>query len=344
MRIIIVLLLLGPATRLALGDDPSEAERRLAAAGLNPVGRFWICSEEVELRRQLSALPGLERKFFAAQKKFKELVSTYNDYRGQLERAQSSIAENMERLATGSLSTSQRQQLENENQQHRDLLAKLKRSISEELNTLDENSPMTNAAIDVVNARNALAISVLSIRRHLAKLGPQYARLKNARAVAGALDILGRNQTLGPVEKYAAQYRRRLNRLAGAVFADGVPVYRRSGKYRLSVIIGEQTPATFSYTGPQGPTVVPASLLQSVGLEPDRLAMAEVFKEGNRSITVRRVTIPELRVGSLVLRDVQALVLPPEAEDLGARISLAAFGDHPAALDAHQLWFRIAPP
>jgi hypothetical protein len=172
----------------------------------------------------------------------------------------------------------------------------------------------------------------------LGQLRERYAELAGETDVAESLASLGGQ--LGPASGYEAE-RRRKEQVASVVFGDGVPVYRRSGQDRVSLIVADQTAATFSYTGDRGPTVVPASMLQSAGIEvADDAEQVELVAD-DRVLLARRVRIPRLRVGKIVVEGVDALALPPEAEDLGAKISGEAFGKYRAALDRDRLWFRL---
>ena len=60
-----------------------------------------------------------------------------------------------------------------------------------------------------------------------------------------------------------------------------------------------------------------------------------------RVVHVHRVGISAIRLGAVVARDVEALILPPEAEDAGARISIAALSGYVATSDLPQLQLRF---
>ena len=61
----------------------------------------------------------------------------------------------------------------------------------------------------------------------------------------------------------------------------------------------------------------------------------------DRVIAVRKVRIPRLRIGKTIIEDVAAVVLPPEHEDLGGRISMEGFGSYRPTLDTQHLWLRL---
>lgn len=328
----------------AAAADEQTAQARLARAGLVPVGRHWMTGEEVELRNQLEQVGRLERGFFTARDKFTETVRKYRSCRSQLEQFQAALDKNAGLIKQTSTSALQRQQLEGESRQYAEAMARLRKQIDTQLNVLDEQSPATQAAVDLVNARNALAVALLSVERLLRRLDRRTSELASDTALTATIEEAGPQHSLGPAEDYATVHRRTLQRLARAVLTDGVPVYRRSGQFRLSLIVAEQTAATFSYVGARGPTLIPASLLPSAGIALDESAPTETIEADGRTLAVRRVRIPMLRVGQFVVRDVEALVLPPEAEDLGAQISMEAFGSYHAQLEPDRLWFRLVEP
>ena len=57
----------------------------------------------------------------------------------------------------------------------------------------------------------------------------------------------------------------------------------------------------------------------------------------------KRVVLESLRFNKHVLRDVEAWLLPPEAEDCGCRIGSSAFAGFRAAAESAHLRFRIEP-
>lgn len=331
------------AAQAARGEE-SDARRQLRMAGLVEAGNYWLCRDEVELRRNLAELEQLERAYYPAQRQYKQMISRYFALRGELKQAEESLAELQSRLSQSSATTVQRQQLESESKKLTEKIEESEKEIKRRLNALDEHSEMTAAVIELVNVRNELSVTLLAVVRRLNALNPQYDRARENSLVKSALASLGDTVKLGPAENYLAQNRAAIVRVAALTLTDGVPVYRRSGQYRLTVIINEETPATLSYTGPSGPTILTAGMLQQSGIDLDPFAPQTILADGDRKISARRITISKLRIGRFVYHDVKALALPPEAEDLGGRISTEALGTHHAQLDPDRLWLQIVPP
>jgi hypothetical protein len=163
-------------------------------------------------------------------------------------------------------------------------------------------------------------MTVLEIERTVAVLDRDYRALAADSGVSAAVQRIG-NVRLGPAKDYL-----RNNRLIAAkdVFTAGQPVYRESGRWRIGALLNERTPATFNYVEQSRPTLITATLAQSLGLEPDPTAAAEKQRIGDRELTVRRAKLPSLRLGKFVFRDVPVLLLPPEAEDLGSQLASGA--------------------
>lgn len=331
------------ATGPAAGAQPPSARQTLVDAGLVPHGRYWICRQEVGLRLQLAALPKLEREFFAANKKFRGIIRKYQAYASELEKLHKAREDNRRLLLGDSLGPGRRQQLQHDDTLYRDRMIALERKMTGDLNVLAEASPATEAAVALAGAQSALAVTLLTIVRRMDEVSQQYGQLRQDSRITTAIETRGGNEVLGPAEDYRAQTRRRLARLSEAALTDGLAVYRQSGRIRVTAVLEDEVPVTFSYTGSQGPTLLPSSILQTAGIVVDPAAATEVLQEGDRSISVRRVLLPRLRFGKFVFRQVPALALPPEAEDLGARISRHAFGKHHVELNTKKLWFRLVP-
>jgi len=333
-------VLLLSATSAPADDNP--APEPFKSAGLVQSGNFLLCPAEVELARRLEGLRELERRYHQRRREFNDLVARSIKYRRQLKDTRAALQENLTRLGGSTLGGAQRLQLESQNRQLVERIQELQREIDKRLNAVDEASPLTRAAIEHVNARTALAVSLLACRRFIDESRDCYRRILEDDALKRAAQQLP-DVALGPALRFDHIERRRLARIEPLVFSDGVPVYRRGGLYRVSLIIGEQTPAAFTYTGATGPTVVPLSLLQSAGLTITSDKREEIELE-DRKVRAARTILPSLRVGSVVVSNVKAFVLSPEDADIGARLSAEAFGRYQAQLDTDRLRLEVVSP
>jgi hypothetical protein len=60
-------------------------------------------------------------------------------------------------------------------------------------------------------------------------------------------------------------------------------------------------------------------------------------------LVVRHATIRSVRVGGVVIRDVKAIVLPPEGEDLGVKLGRDALVAHRVDVDGLRLRLTVTP-
>ena len=100
-----------------------------------------------------------------------------------------------------------------------------------------------------------------------------------------------------------------------------LPIYLQSGRIRAGGILNETTPFTFSWQADGGPTILSESMIEAAGLELPASATAVPLPLGSgRTLTARRMIVPALRFGQVVLRDVPVHVSGPDGEDVGAII------------------------
>jgi hypothetical protein len=317
----------------------AAAERSLLKAGLVLVGKHWITADEVELRRQIALLPREEKTYYVAQQQFRTLQGQFQNARGQLTKSRTRLAELLDLLGNNSTGALERQQLEGESQQVAEQISQAEKVIKGRLDVLDEDSEMTTSTVDLVNAQNALAIRLLNIRRLIAELPASYQRLGAEKQIKSSLGARAA-EALGPVENYGG-WPRKLDRIEALVLTDGVPFYRRSGQIRITAIVDERYPVTFSYTGASGPTLLPTSALAGMEIDLAGAPPGEPVQLEQQAVPTRRVILPQLRIGKYVWEQVPVDVLPAEADYLGARISGQAFANQQASVEEGKLWFRL---
>jgi hypothetical protein len=99
-------------------------------------------------------------------------------------------------------------------------------------------------------------------------------------------------------------------------------MYRDNGHYRVAALVSERTPVTLTYRPGSGPGLLPDSVLQKANIQiGDNVPRMTLDVPDGRRLIVRPVTIEYLRLGPHLLEDLQFYALPPEGEDLGARIT-----------------------
>jgi hypothetical protein len=161
-------------------------------------------------------------------------------------------------------------------------------------------------------------------------------------AVQAALARLGSPHRLGSGKNYESDAAERLARIDRIVRSNVVNIYRDDGHARISTIVNGATPVTFSLRHGEGPTHLPHSLAASLNLLTDNAPVTS-YTVGGRKLACRRVKVASIVVGGLELRNVEALALPPEGEDLGAKLGRAAYGGHYFDVDFSRLRTTIMP-
>jgi hypothetical protein len=297
--------------------------------GLVRFGRAneWIQRRELSLRTRIDELPKLKENIQANERQLVERI----EQNRQLWQVRRQTELRLKQLAaTRSTSDPQRQQLEQQ-------IATLRTQAvpPDELGGMPD---VQSRLVDLTSDRNRLTLSIVWVRETAPVIVDEYARLRADDRVTAALRKLGGNHTLGSGKsldaelKQLAQYEPLLN-------SPSLPMYRQSGLPRVGAIINDRTPVTFTWRDSSEPATVTRSMLEAAGIKlPDDASRVEQTF-GNRRLTTRQVTIPYLRFGRCVLRDVDAFVLPPEGEDLGAQIGPAAFTGY--SVKAEPEWLRL---
>ena len=282
-------------TLIATAAADEASLRVLRTKGLVQLDRYWLTVDEARWRRQYADLSHLSSQFFAARKSFDKKIGEYTALRRRWNRVLKKLEENRLLLADRNLTPLQRQQVSSETGRYEEQKSEMEEQVQKWITGLDEDSEMRLAAIKLVNARNDLAANLLAVRRAIGKPQVDYAKYAQDPEVKAALARLNGRIVLGPVADSGTDIQRELQRLNSQVFRDSVPVYRRAGEVRLSVIVDEREPVTFAFRKETGPTLLPNTVLQRLGIEVDRQAPYRVHREGDRVIRVHPITIPSLR-------------------------------------------------
>lgn len=318
-------------------DDPRAT---LAASGLTNLGDAWLCPAEVEARRLFEALDPLERHYQALQRAVDERIKANEKAKAELAQKRRELKTLAERIAANdpaALGPTREQLI----QSAKDLDEQVKRlkQLAKDGTRLAEFQPAREDAIRLSNARVGLALAAASLRRRSAEAPAEYERLETSAAVRAALRQLP-PQRLGTGRDYLAEAAERLSRIERATQSNVVPAYRDDGHARVVTIVNASTPVTFSLRHSEGPTHVPHSVATLLNLALDD-APSISYTVGDRKLRCRRATLESVQVGGLALTNVEALVLPPEGEDLGAKLGRAAYAGYYFDVDYAQLRMTI---
>ena len=338
--VLLVLLLaqMQGSTSVALAD--ATGREYLSGRGLIERNDKWLLPLELEVQQRVQKLPKLETNLIQAENYQQRLAQNLFTTNARLQLGIQTAETNLRILQAG------REELRAEGRK-RLVDARIK-SEQEKLDALRNAwvepehiaglPMMKEAVILLTNHRNELALTILFIHDARPSLREQYAELKKDVHVGAALKQLGNDQQLGSGIDYDSKAF--LTKLAGyekLVFTDEVPLYRAAEDFRVAGLIN-RTPVTFTWHVSEGPTMLTASVLESVGLQVPRDAPKKVwrFPDGNE-LAVREIKIPYLRFGRHVLKDVSAFVLPPEGERYGTQIGPVAFEGQSPEADAKRM-------
>lgn len=333
-RLTLLLVLTGLVPlKLQAADENAGVKAYLAAKGLSPQGMLWVSSHEARLRKRLEGLDGLEKRHQAARQTADAMLQKNELIRAQLAAAEAAAQREAARKNPNPPPPV------NADKAVKPPPGKLHSSLPD-VTAIGEQSPLQLAMIELVSARSALALAVLAAERGLAELEQEYRDLAADERVSNALKQLGPKHRLGP-GKGLDREPPRLAALAEQALTDVSPVYFELQRFRFGAILNEQTPATFSYVEGNEPVLITQSLAQILNLRLPDTAPKKVHRIGNRMLSTQETTLKQLRIGGHVFTRVAALVLPPEAEDLGCQLGTSGLGAIHAELAPQQMTLTL---
>lgn len=295
----------------AEGQEVEPAQLLQERFQLQFTGQVWEQKEEPCLQLYLKDLPALRQQIRTERRALKTLaennLNAWLAVQGQIQRLRAQRAA----LTTGD---SEKKKIDKQ-------LKDLKDKAIDPKDLCGCGSVMARLQ-RLVDLELEAARKALWARRVLESLPKRRAELARRADVALALASLG--QQLSSPERYrdAPEV---LSQVESLVLSKATPLYRQNGQLRFGVLLNEESPATFSWDNDSKHLFIPHSLSEAAGLQPVKdvpPSRLEVVK--GRTLRVRQVVIPQLRVGGYVMRDVKAWELPPSGSDLGARLGRKA--------------------
>lgn len=284
--------------------------------------QVWVTPLEIRLRRRLLQMQKLEVRIRAAQRELEDGIAT----NGRLWRVQQArVAQIQKELQGLSKGDPDRKRLEGE-------WNRLKQQASPP-EQLGGRQAVQAQVVALINDRNDLTAALFWVRDGAERLEAEYRELAADQRVHSRLQQLGANHQLGPDKDYSKQARK----YEPLVLTDWVPLYRQSDRLRFCLLVRDRIPLTFSWREDDGPTLVTFSMLERLGLQLPPDAPRVEQQVGKRRVLTTRVTLPPLRAGRWVFLDMEAYVLPAEAEDVGAMLGRAACGKLTVRVEPEQL-------
>ena len=321
----------------AWGQTASAARAVLLGRGLIPSsGHYWLAPREAPLKRAAESLDALERVHHVAMVRAGEILAVNEAIRVRL--AQAEEAERTKRPASepASRASSAKSGLGNGPPE------KLHSQLTD-VTGLGEQTPLQQTMIAAVNARIAVQLAILTILRDAPALEKVYQPLKADPAVQSALKQVDRKARLGPARVYPRDVAR-AEALAPGAFRREILGYQESGRFCVAAILNETCSATFSFQPQAGPLLLTTSVAQRLGLAESSLhgPVREIELAGQK-VAARAVRLASLRLGAAVIKDVEALVLPPEAESLGSELSAAVLTGYQVVPQPRRMILTLVP-
>jgi hypothetical protein len=297
-----------------------------------PGGKVWLCGAERTLRTCLTSL-GDSRRDLVTQQRLLDQRIQQNAQAWEANRQQITALKTA--LSSTPTGAPERKPIE---QQIRRLE---KQAVDPD--RLAAQSDVRTHLIQFTNARNAMAVKLLTIRRSVPRMEADYRSLEADLEVRAALRTLGEGHRLGPLENYLPELRR-LDEYERLVFTSWLPMYLQSGRIRAGAILNETTPITFSWHAEGGPTILTESMVEAAGLAlPAPATAVSLPLESGRTLTARPLIVPSLRLGQFVLRDVPVHVSGPDGEDVGAILSANVLEGYEVKVEPARLQLTIRP-
>jgi hypothetical protein len=309
------------------GQEQREADAWAEKYGLVRLGeRWWVLPAEMELREKLAELPRRRERIVTAEKELESTIAgnlrTWQESRPAIAALEQTLA----KLATGD---PQRLPIERQ-------MAGLAAAAVDPVK-LGGRPDVRRRLAELAAERCELLAAAAWIRDTVPGLKTMYAKLATQPEVAAALQR-GEKQRLGPQRGYRADLTR-LVEFEPLAATRWVPIFQQSGQPRLTALVNDRTPVTFTWSDETDqPVVLTASAAEAAGLSVPADAPREEIPVGSkRTVVARQVTLDDVRLGRCVLRGVPAYVLPPEAEDVGNRLGRRALLEHRVRLEPTKL-------
>jgi hypothetical protein len=313
----------------------TDAAARLRQRGLSPLGNTWICAAEVRLRAALAGFEALEKRYRAAEKRAAAALAQNERIRAQLVqleaagKAGQTPAPASSTNSSSSGSTTSKPATPN---------AKRPSAKEPDVTGVGDQTPLQRAMVALANARVALLRAGAMAESDLASLEATYKTVGGDAAVSAGLKQVG--GVLGPAKDYSRQVRA-VQEAVRSIPAEHAPVFRESGRYRLSGLVGEATLATFSLVGAGEPTTITSATAQAAEVVPTPGTPARTVSLRGRQVRCAAAELPRITLGAAGAEKLTVLVLPPEAEDLGSQLAADALPGWKLVLDERAMRVRF---
>jgi hypothetical protein len=315
------------------------AARRLNQRGLTLVDGRWRCLDDIRLRRQIESLEPLQKQLRQTRRTLDQKIEE-NEVAGKaLIEMEKAVVAHQQALAAGVDAATRRR-----------LTSELARMTAEVNTARGRYLPPEQFAADPairaplvgwINARNALLVIALGYASTVEQVKQQYEALQRDAEITSALAALDRPNELGG-GRNGILTPQQIEEITRATVNADAPLYRVSGQWRTSIILGDTTPTACTLMDQGPPLMLPESVARAAGIvvASDSARRSHVAADG-RTLQVRVVMLPRIRLGGQVISQIETWLLPPEADDLGVLLSRQYLGGHHIELQPAKLRLAI---
>ncbi len=335
--LVAVPILLCLSTSRARGEDP--AARFLADRGLAREGGYWLLADERQLRAALDNWRVLDKAHRAADQRFAEALAAWDRLAEQWEALEQQIAQWTMLLADDTLPVKRYNQVVRELNLVKEQWAQL-RPLFEHPQGKLEHAPLRAAAAELIEARLAAAQAWLVITQGAPRVAAGYESLAGDAQVVEAIAQAASRAKLGPARNYERDAKR-LARAEAALFPPGNVLVREEGQLRLGVLLNERVGLVVEYRPEDDATLLPEAELLRSGAELRGARDAQVRIGAGREVAAKVVVLDRLRIGPVVLENVEVVALGAEGRDLGGRLGRRALAEYEAEVDQQRLELRL---
>jgi hypothetical protein len=314
----VCLLVETPAVRAA--DSPEQV---LEKHGLKRANGMWYASVDLRIPERLQAAERQERRVHELTKQVEKLLHDQELLKVQLAGSNSAVKLLREARNKVKGGSNEQKQLDEQIKRQNAAIDEMKKMIVP-AETLGSTMPLKGVVMELVGARSELAYHALRIRRSIEQLPKLYEQLHSDRAVLSALQSLDPPGQLGAARPYTSELRT-LDRMDKLLFGDELPVYREGKEWRVTGVANEELPIAFTFNPNRGPTTISRTMAEALGVDVAGRQEVDRRIDGGQNVKAIPARLESLRFGRHVLWNVNVLVLAPENENLGARISAVAF-------------------
>ncbi len=345
VRMVLLTLVGLTATRgdaAAQTTDLKVLERLFADRGLERDGNWFLTAEETLLRSRLAQLRTLEKALQDATNEADRALVEVDGQRAQLEQAELEHQRLAAQLADRSLPVRQYNQVVRELNLRTETINRL-RPIFAGKSGLWDHAPLRSALSRLSAAQTELWAALVFIRHGCTAIEIPYRALAEDTQVTNALAEWGGKYKLGPARSYERELKK-LPRLEKIVFTPDLPSYREEGLQRVGAILQERLPVVVAIASSDEHTIVPEQLLRSAGIPiPDEARQVTVEAGNSRRLEGRVVTLPALRIGTVLLDPFEVIALGESGYDLGFRLGRRALAKWKVELDEPRQRLKLVP-